>query len=86
MDVQRCLRTSSSLFSRADARGIFISNSEFTGPAVETVREAINQKTCILCELKEIVLALENDIDLADLFKQKIDAALTYKQPLHRLN
>jgi restriction system protein len=74
------------LFSRADARGIFISNSEFTGPAVETVREAINQKTCILCELKEIVLALENDIELADFFKQKIDAVLTYKQPLHRLN
>jgi hypothetical protein len=72
------------LFSRADARGIFISNSKFTGPAVETVREAINQKTCVLCELEEIVLALEDDIDLGDLFRQKVEAAIHDKQPLHR--
>lgn len=73
------------LFSRADARGIFISNSKFTGPAVETVREAINQRTCILCELEEIVLALESDTDIGELFRQKVNAAIHDKQPLHRV-
>lgn len=73
------------LFSRADVRGIFISNSKFTGPAVETVREAINQKICILCELEEIVTALENDTDLGELFRRKINAAIHDKQPFHRV-
>jgi len=72
------------LFSRADARGIFISNSEFTGPAIETVREAINLKICVLCEMKEIVMALETDTDLAELFRCKVNAAINDKQPLHR--
>jgi hypothetical protein len=73
------------LFSRADVRGIFISSSEFTGPAVETVREAISQKICILCQLKEIVMALESDTDLAVLFRRKVHAAINDKQPLHQV-
>jgi hypothetical protein len=70
------------LFSRADARGIFISNSEFTGPAVDTVREALNQKVCVLCELKEIVMALEADTDLTELLRRKVNAAINQKDPL----
>jgi restriction system protein len=70
------------LFSRADARGIFISNSEFTGPAIDTVREALNKKVCVLCELKEIVMALETDADLAELLRRKVNAAINQKGPL----
>jgi len=72
------------LFSRAEASGIFISNSKFTVPAVETVREAGSQKMCVLCELEEIVFALEGETDLGELFRQKINAAIHDKQPLHR--
>jgi hypothetical protein len=70
------------LFSRDGARGIFISNSEFTGPAVETVREALSHKICILCPLREIVMILENDTDLTELFRRKVNAAINQKQPL----
>jgi hypothetical protein len=73
------------LFSCADARGIIISNSDFTAPAIETVREALNLKTCILCELKEIVMALERDFDLAELFRRKVNAAINDKVPMHRV-
>ena len=70
------------LFSRADVRGIFISNSPFTGPAVEKVCEALNLKVCILCELKEIVTALETEVDLTSLFRRKVSSAVHEKQPL----
>jgi restriction system protein len=73
------------VYSRAGARGLFISNSTFTGPAIETVRAALAHKICILCELQELVIALETDIDLVELFRRKVKAAISDKQPFHRV-
>ncbi len=70
------------VFSRADARGIFISNSNYTEPAIATCREALQQRVIVLCKLEEFVLLLEKEINVMGFLKQKINAAITHKNPL----
>lgn len=43
------------VFTRGHARGIFISNSNYTEPAITTCRESLSKATVILCLLEEIV-------------------------------
>ena len=71
------------VFSRADARGIFISNSGYTSPAIDTCREALQQRVVILCKLEEFVYLLEQETDIKVFLKDKINAAITHKNPLY---
>lgn len=73
----------SRLFLRADTRGIFISASGFGAPAVSTAKDALNQKVLVLCELEEVVVALDRDFDLKDVFRVKSHEAELNKNPLH---
>jgi restriction system protein len=70
-----------SVFGRAEARGIFISVLGYTEPAKTVVREALSQKVYILCELQEILMALERETDLKDVLRHKVRAAISEKQP-----
>lgn len=72
------------VYHRGDVRGIIVSNSGFTGPAVVTVTEGLAHKVLVLCELHEIVFLLEQERDLADLLRQKAHAAAIDKNPLIR--
>jgi restriction system protein len=72
------------LFSRSEARGIFISQSRFTDPAIAQSKQALTQKVSILCELEEIVHLLEHTADVAGYFREKVRAAITERRPLHR--
>jgi hypothetical protein len=72
------------LFSRSEARGIFISHSRFTEPAVAQSKQALVQKVSVLCELEELVHVLERSADLAAYFREKVRAAITERRPLHR--
>lgn len=69
------------LFSRDGARGIFISNSGFSKPAIGDCRDALQHRVLILCTLEEIVLLLEKDDSLKNFLKAKIDAAIIHKNP-----
>ncbi len=71
------------VFSRADARGIFISNSSYTTPAIDTCREALQQRVVVLCKLEEFVFLLEKAVDIKGFLKEKINAAITHKNPLY---
>ena len=71
------------VFSRADARGIFISNSSYTMPAIDTCREALQQRVVVLCKLEEFVFLLEKAVDIKGFLKEKINAAITHKNPLY---
>lgn len=74
------------LYSRSQVHGIFISASEYTGPAVAVCRDALHQdKVIVLCELKEIVFLLEQEQDLKDFLKAKIRAARIDRNPLYYL-
>jgi len=69
------------LFNRGDARAIFIAANGFKDTAIEECREALSQKTIILCSLEEIVMLLEKNSDLNDFFKKKIIGATLDKEP-----
>jgi len=69
------------LMSRAEARGLFISASDFSDPAIHTCRDFLQHKVVALCHLQEIVVALEQQCDLADCFVQKVQAAQIHKNP-----
>jgi Restriction endonuclease len=73
------------LFSRANASGIFISNSEFTEPVIKECASALNQKTIFLCSLQEIVMLLQNEGDLLALLRRKSQAAIVAKQPFLKI-
>jgi len=73
------------LFSRANASGIFISNSEFTEPVLKECASALNQRTMFLCSLQEIVMLLQNEGDLLALLRKKSQAAVVAKQPFLRV-
>jgi restriction system protein len=69
------------LISRAEARGLFISASDFTDPAVHTAREFLQHKLIALCHLQEIIFLLERQHDLPAFLLEKIQAAQIHKNP-----
>lgn len=72
------------LMSRDQARGLIISASEFTRPAIETSREFLQHKLVALCHLEEIVLVLDQQRELTDFLDEKVQAALIHKNPYFR--
>lgn len=72
------------LMSRAEVRGIFISASDYTEPAIHTVREFLQHKVLILSTLQEIVRLLEHQEDLAAFLGKKVQAAQIHKNPYFR--
>lgn len=64
------------------ARGIYISYSEFTDPAITVCKEALGQGAVIvLCTLQELVDVLEDKGDLKKFFRNKTNAAIVAKKP-----
>jgi len=72
------------VFNRNQARGILISYSDFTEAAVQQVRESLSKAVFVLVELREIVMSLERELSLPDLFSEKVRAAVIDKNPLFR--
>lgn len=72
------------LMSRAEVRGIFISASDYTEPAIHTVREFLQHKVLVLSTLQEIVRLLEQQDDLTAFFTKKVQAAQIHKNPYFR--
>lgn len=66
---------------RAESRAIIISASQFTGPAITTCKEALQQKVVVLCTLQELVVLLERAGDLKQFFKNKAHSAQIDKNP-----
>ena len=74
------------IYSRGQARGIIISESGYTGPAITTCKEALRDTVIVLCKLEEIVRLLEHEKDLRAFFKVKIDATIIDKNPMVDVN
>jgi hypothetical protein len=65
------------------ARGLFISYSEFTEPAVTTCRDALaSGAVVVLSKLQELVELLNREGDLKQWLKAKVTAAIADKNPL----
>ncbi len=72
------------VYHRGQTRGICISHSGFTGPAITICREGLRESVFVLCELEEIVMLLERNEDHLEFWRAKIHAAITHKNPLFR--
>jgi len=70
------------VYHRGQSRGIFISASGYSGPAITVAKEALQKTVVLLCELREIVLILESGTDLRRWLKEKINCAISEKNPL----
>ena len=73
------------LIGRAEGRGIFISASDYTEPAIHTSREFLQHKIIALATLQEIVRLVEDQADLAEFLLRKIQAAQIHKNPYFQL-
>ena len=71
------------VYHRGYARGIFVSASGYSDPAIALCRESLQKTVVVLCTLQEIVLLLERDADLTSFFREKIYHAIINKTPFH---
>lgn len=71
------------VFTRNCARGLLISYSGYTDPAIAICREALSRMVVALCGLQEIVQLLEHEGGLTELLKKKVRAAVIDKNPYH---
>ena len=69
---------------RGDCRGIFVSESGYTGPAIEICKDALKDMVFVLITLEEIIMLLERDGSFEDLLKTKVQSAMLDKNP-HRI-
>ena len=72
------------LMSRAEGRGIFISASDYTEPAIHIAREFLQQKILVMATLEEIVRLLERQDELDDFLLKKVRVAQIHKDPYFR--
>ena len=73
------------VFSRSASRGIFISYSEYTTPAIDVCKELSGKVVIVLCTLQEFVMLLESDMSLVEFLKTKIQGSIIDKQPQTRV-
>lgn len=71
------------VFSRDGARGLFISATGYTDAAIEQYRNVLTQKVNVLCTLEEIVRVLDGGMDLTEMMRLKVRAAVLDRQPFH---
>lgn len=71
------------VFSRGgQARGLFISYTDFTDAAIAQCRDALAQRAVVvLATLQEIVSLIESNGELKAWLKRKVNAAIVDKQP-----
>lgn len=70
------------LFTRSDARGLMISASGFSEPAIRECTAVLSQRVMILAELRELVLLLERGQNLSLWLREKSRSAVVERQCL----
>lgn len=71
------------LYGRGEMRGIFISSSGYSEPAISTCRDVLHSRVIVLCTLEEVVRVLDSDGTLKQLLTEKVRVALIDKNPHH---
>ena len=69
------------IFGRQSVRGLFISYSGYSEPAISQCRDALSQRVVIMCTLHELVQVLESDGELKTFLKAKVNGSLLDKNP-----
>jgi hypothetical protein len=69
------------IYHRGHSRGIFISASNYTDPAILLCKESLQKTVICLASLNEIYFITENSTDLKQVLRDKITAAILDKNP-----
>ncbi|MFE9278707.1 hypothetical protein ACQKLN_24960 [Paenibacillus glucanolyticus] len=72
------------VFTRGQARGLFISVNGFTDATVTMCKQSLDKVVIVLCDLYEIIFMLENNGDLREFLKSKIQATIVDKNPFYK--
>ncbi|MFJ7236656.1 restriction endonuclease [Streptomyces olivaceus] len=70
------------VYSRAEVRGLLISASGFTRPAVDECQRVLAQRVVVLGELRELVMVLEQERPLGEWLREKVRRAMIDREPL----
>jgi len=70
------------VYSRAEVRGLMISASGFTQPAVDECQRVLAQRVVVLGELRELVMVLEQERPLDEWLREKVRRAMIDREPL----
>ena len=73
------------VFNRSAGRGIFISYSGYTAPAIETCKESLSKMVVVLCTIEEFVFMLERENSLEAFLKAKVRGSIVEKQPFTKI-
>ena len=73
------------VFNHSASRGIFISYSEYTAPAIAMCKESLSKAVVVLCTLQEFVHLLEKEASIEDFLKAKINGSMIDKQPFTKV-
>ena len=73
------------VFNRSASRGIFISYSEYTVPAIDMCKESLSRVVVVLCSLHELVMLLENEVSLKKFLRAKIRGSIIDKEPYSKV-
>ncbi len=82
VDVTEVSRHISRVLTRVDCRGLIISESGYTAPAVLVCKQAMKSAPIVLCKLEEIVMMLESEKSIKEVLKAKTHKLIIEKQPL----
>lgn len=69
------------VYSRNMAGAIFISYSDYSEAAILDCKDALKDKTIVLCKLSEFVSILDNETSLKEMLEAKINAATIFRNP-----
>ena len=81
VDVEDVSRHISRVLTRSECRGLFISYSGYTDPAITTCKQAMKHAPIVLCTLKEFVMLLEKGKDVQELLRAKVHGLIIDKKP-----
>lgn len=73
------------VYGRGSARGLFVSATEFTGPAEAECRNALAQKVVTLATVEELLALLRDRRDLVQFVKKKVEGAMLDKIPFMKI-
>ena len=73
------------VYSSSESRGICISYSGYTAPAIEKCKESLSNIVVILCTLEEFVLLVEKEGSVEQFLKEKIRGSIIDKKPFTKI-
>ncbi|MFE1560109.1 restriction endonuclease [Streptomyces sp. NPDC058734] len=82
VDIEPMSRQLVRVYSRAEVRGLFISASGYTKPAVAACEDALAHRVVVLGELREIALLLERERDVVEWIREKVRHATVERRAL----